>query len=61
MTNKIETKILNADFIKGYKQELLKKFEKVNFNYEDKYVYIIYFTTSKIIIFQKISKEYFII
>lgn len=47
MTNKIETKILNADFIKDYKQELLKKFEKVNFNYEDKYVYIIYFTTSK--------------
>ncbi len=47
MTNKIETKILNADFIKSYKQELLKKFEKVNFNYEDKYVYIIYFTTSK--------------
>jgi methylenetetrahydrofolate dehydrogenase (NADP+)/methenyltetrahydrofolate cyclohydrolase len=59
MTNKIETKILNADFIKNYKQELLKKFEKVNFNYEDKYVYIIYFTTSKNNYFSKNQQRIF--
>jgi methylenetetrahydrofolate dehydrogenase (NADP+)/methenyltetrahydrofolate cyclohydrolase len=59
ITNKIETKILNADFIKGYKQELLKKFEKVNFDYENKYVYIIYFTTSKNNYFSKNQQRIF--
>jgi len=59
MENKIETKILNANFIKDYKQELLKKFEKVNFNYEDKYVYIVYFTTSKNNYFSKNQQRIF--
>ncbi len=57
--NKIETKILDANFIKDYKNELLKKFEKINFNYENKYVYIIYFTTSKNNFFAKNQSKIF--
>lgn len=57
--NNIETKILDANFIKDYKNDLLKKFEKINFNYEDKYVYIIYFTTSKNNYFAKNQNKIF--
>ncbi|MGC8734427.1 MAG: hypothetical protein ACP5RD_05245 [bacterium] len=47
LMNEIETKILDANFIKEYKKDLLEKFEKINFNYNDQYVYIIYFSTSR--------------
>ena len=42
-----KTKILDANFIKRYYQDLLEKFRKINLGYEDKFVYIIYFTTSR--------------
>lgn len=45
--NKIETKILDANFINEYQRDLLQKFEKINFNYEDQYIYIIYFSSSR--------------